>query len=430
MTSQLRFRLAVIHASMALWILLLPIHTPLLAMLVEQVVVVVDGDPHTLSDLDQYAKTKTGAKMPTHELSKMSQDSKSLAILEQFITDKLISAEAKRLGIIVDDAQINGFIAMIVEKNGLTEAQLVAVLRRDGMDMKRYRESIRSQMEREKLVRRQVKEKITITPEDVNRYYQANKNKFRTKDKIRLRHILFQIPDPPTPEKEKAVVSRALEVRKLALAGESFAQLARKHSQGAGASEGGEIGWVDRASLISELANAAFKMSVGDISQPIRTSLGVHLFEVQDRNRGTVMPLSSVEEKIKADLNAKVSEEQFLKWLKSDLRRNHQVDVKVPGVVFRAEETKQGTVDALMASAANREPKERSLLSKLNPFSYIFKSTPVEDEDGEFTSDERTVSILGKPIFQTESATGSDDDFIILSEPSTPAEGTAQPKAP
>lgn len=415
---------------MALWILLLPIHTPLLAMLVEQVVVVVDGDPHTLSDLDQYAKTKTGAKMPTHELSKMSQDSKSLAILEQFITDKLISAEAKRLGIIVDDAQINGFIAMIVEKNGLTEAQLVAVLRRDGMDMKRYRESIRSQMEREKLVRRQVKEKITITPEDVNRYYQANKNKFRTKDKIRLRHILFQIPDPPTPEKEKAVVSRALEVRKLALAGESFAQLARKHSQGAGASEGGEIGWVDRASLISELANAAFKMSVGDISQPIRTSLGVHLFEVQDRNRGTVMPLSSVEEKIKADLNAKVSEEQFLKWLKSDLRRNHQVDVKVPGVVFRAEETKQGTVDALMASAANREPKERSLLSKLNPFSYIFKSTPVEDEDGEFTSDERTVSILGKPIFQTESATGSDDDFIILSEPSTPAEGTAQPKAP
>ncbi len=415
---------------MALWILLLPIHSPVLAILVEQVVVVVDGDPYTLSDLDQYARKKTGAKMPTHELTKMSQDAKSLVILEEFITDKLISAEAKRLGIIVGDAQINRFIAMIVEKNRLTEAQLAAILRRDGMDMKRYRESIRSEMERDRLVKRQVKAKVTITPEDINRYYQANKNKFRTKDKIRLRHILFQIPDPSTPEEEKAVVSKAREVRKLAIAGESFAQLARKYSQGAGSAEGGEIGWVDRTSLISELANAAFNMSVGDISQPIRTSLGVHLLQVEDRDRGTVKPLPSVEEKIKAELNAKVSEEQFLKWLKSDLRRNHQVDVKVPGVVFRAEETKQSTVDALMASASNNEPKERSLLSKLNPFSYIFKSTPVEDEDGEFTSDEKTISIFGKPIFQTESASGSDDDFVISSEPSTPAAGTAQPKAP
>ena len=417
-------------ASMALCILLLPMHPPVLAMLVEQVVVVVDGDPYTLSDLDQYARKKTGAKMPTHEFSKMSQDAKSLVILEQFITDKLISAEAKRVGIIVGDAQINRFIAMIVEKNKLTEDQLAAILRRDGMDMKRYRESIRSEMERERLVKRQVKAKVTITPEDVNRYYEANKKKFRTKDKIRLRHILFQIPDLSTPEEEKAVVSNALEVRKLAIAGESFAQLARKYSQGAGAAEGGEIGWVDRTSLISELANAAFNMSVGDISQPIRTSLGVHLLQVEERDRGTVKPLPSVEEQIKAELNAKVSEEQFMKWLKSDLRRNHQVDVKVPGVVFRAEETKQGTVDALMASAAEREPKERSLLSKLNPFSYIFKSTPAEDEDGELTSDQKTISIFGKPIFQTESASGSDDDLIISSEPSTPAAGTTQPKAP
>jgi len=399
-------------------------------MLVEQVIVVVDGDPYTLSDLDQYAKTKTGAKLPTHEFTKVSQDAKSLVILEQFITDKLIAAEVKRLGIIVGDEQIDRFIAMIKEKNQLTDAQLTMVLHRDGMDMERYRKSVRAEMERERLISQQVKAKVSVTPEDIKRYYQANKNKFRTKERVRLRHILIQVPDNPTPEEEKAAVSKTSKIRKLAIAGESFAQLARKYSQGAGASEGGEIGWVDRPSLMSELAAVAFNMSAGDISQPIRTSLGVHLLKVEDRDRGSVKPFSEVEGKIKAELNAKVSEEQFLKWLKTDLRKNHQVDVKVPGVVFRAEETKVGTVNALMASESSREPKERSLLSKLNPFSYIFKSTHVEEEEGEFPSDERTISIFGMPIFQTESAGDFDENVVILSEPAAPAEGTAQTQEP
>ena len=415
---------------MALWILLSPTHSPLLAMLVEQVIVVVDGDPYTLSDLDQYAKTKTGAKLPTHEFTKVSQDAKSLVILEQFITDKLIAAEVKRLGIIVGDEQIDRFIEMIKERNQLTDAQLTMVLHRDGMDMERYRKSVRAEMERERLISQQVKAKVSVTPEDIKRYYQANKNKFRTKERVRLRHILIQVPDNPTPEEEKAAVSKTSKIRKLAIAGESFAQLARKYSQGAGASEGGEIGWVDRPSLMSELAAVAFNMSAGDISQPIRTSLGVHLLKVEDRDRGSVKPFSEVEGKIKAELNAKVSEEQFLKWLKTDLRKNHQVDVKVPGVVFRAEETKVGTVNALMASESSREPKERSLLSKLNPFSYIFKSTHVEEEEGEFPSDERTISIFGMPIFQTESAGDFDENVVILSEPAAPAEGTAQTQEP
>ncbi len=80
MTSQSRSRLAIILAPMALWILLSPTHSPLLAMLVEQVIVVVDGDPYTVSDLDQYAKTKTGTKLPTYDFTKVSQDANSLVI--------------------------------------------------------------------------------------------------------------------------------------------------------------------------------------------------------------------------------------------------------------------------------------------------------------------------------------------------------------
>ncbi len=87
-------------------------------------------------------------------------------------------------------------------------------------------------------------------------------------------------------------------------------------------------------------------------------------------------------------------------------------------------------MNALMASESSKEPKKRSLLSKLNPLSYIFKSTPEEVEEGEFPSDERIISIFGVPIFQTESAGDLDEDFVILSEPAAPAEGTPQTQGP
>ncbi len=389
------------------------------AEVVDQLVAVIDGEPYTLSNFKEYAKTKMSRVFPVGDLNKIGKEDKE--VLEEFITEKLLAAEINQAGIKVTDEDVDRYIAQIKEKNRLSDAELREALGREGMTMEKYRASVRSDLEKNEIINRQVRNKVNVTAEDVDRYYQLNSKKYTTGERARLRHILLSLPEGASPERGKEVMRKALELRNRALANEDFAKLAQDYSEGAGAAEGGDVGWVSRGSLLKEIEEIAFnKLSVGEVSQPVHTSLGIHLVKLEMREAGRLLPLSEVREKVKEEIYAKALEERFQRWLKTDLRSKHRVDVKIAGVVFRPEETKEGTVDSLVASAPSKSRNERSsFLSYLNPFSYITSETPIEGEDakGEL-SGRNIVSVFGVPLFTKDSTDGASGDLL------PPAEGT------
>ena len=71
------------------FLLFLPQKVP--AKIIEQLIVVIDGEPYTLSNLATYAKTKMGREFPTGDLNKISDSDRE--VLEQFITEKLLEAD-------------------------------------------------------------------------------------------------------------------------------------------------------------------------------------------------------------------------------------------------------------------------------------------------------------------------------------------------
>lgn len=389
----------------------------LAAKVVEQIVVVIDGEPYTLSNLKEYATTKGGRAFPMGDLSRIEKEDKEM--LEGFITERLLAAEVKRLGIAVSEGDIDHYITQIRGRNRLSEEDLKSALQREGVTMERYRASVREEIEKGELINSQVQKRVNVTPEDVERYYRTNQKRYMTEDRVRLRHILIALPERATPEEQEAALAKAREVRKRALAGEDFARLARDYSQGAGVTEGGDIGWVSRGSLVSEIEEVAFqRLSVGEISEPLRTNSGIHLIKLEGRERPQPIPQSEVGVKIKEELYAKALEERFQKWLKTDLRKRHHVDVKLPGVVFRPEETKKGTVDSLMAAESQpRRSEQASFWSYLNPLSYIVKQTPIEGEDatGEL-SGKKIISIFGIPLFTTDTADYGSEELSVPSE--------------
>lgn len=402
---------------------LLAFHSlPLMARVVEQVVAVIDGEPYTLSSFKEYAKTKMGREFPRGDLNHIEKEDKE--VLEQFITDRLLAAEVKLADINVTEAEIDHYIARIKQQSRLGDEEIVEALKREGLTMEGYRASIRAEIEKSEIINRQVRKRVNITAEDVERYYRLNPKRFSTPDKIRLRHILLSVPQGGPAEKEQEAAQKAIEIRRRALGGEDFAKLAREYSEGAGAAEGGDIGWINRGSLLKEIEEIAFgKLSVGEISPPLRTSLGVHLIKLEARQAGRLLPLAEVQEKIKEELYAKALEERFQKWLKSDLRRRHRVDIKIPGVVFRAEETKEGTVDSLMAARSRRSKNEPSgFLSYLNPLSYIVSEIPIEGEDaqGEL-SGQNIIKVFGIPLFKTDSPADVPEDVL------PPLDGITEP---
>lgn len=401
---------------------------PLIARVVEQVLVVIDGDPYTLSNVKEFTATKLRRKFPVGDLNSIGKEDKEA--LEGFITDKLLAAEVKQVGIKVSEDDVNISIDRIRQRNGVSREKFRAALEQQGMTMETYRGLIRGQIEKGRMINLQVRKKVNVTSEDVERYYRLNKSKFMTERRVRLRHILFPLPEEASPEQEKEVVRKLKKIRERIAHGEDFAKMARTYSEGSGASEGGEIGWVSRGGLLKEIEEVAFnRLSVGEVSQPIRTSLGVHIIKLDERSGGTVLPLSAVSGKVKKQLYAKALDERFERWLRTDLRKKHRVDVKLPGVIFRPEETKEGTLKTLMASASrNKKKEDPGVLSYLNPLYYITKETPIEGEDAEGDlSGDKVVSVFGIPLYISE---GSDqepeDPFGPPEEADKPAEEPAE----
>ena len=401
----------VIKASLLLFLLLLlPVTAP--AKVVEQLIAVVNGEPYTLSNLTDYAKGKMGRMFPSGDLNQINAEDRE--VLEQFITEKLLAAEVREAGITITDDDVNQYIEQVKKNNRLSDDDLKTALSREGQTLVSYRKSVKGELEKSEIINRQVRKKVNITDDDVERYYKLNAKNYRAGDRVRLRHILLPVAENASPDQVQRAMETGKELHRRIAAGEDFANLAREFSDGGGRAEGGDIGWINRGTLVTGIEEIAFqKLSVGQVSEPLRTSMGVHLVKLEARETGNLLPLKTVAPRIKEELFAKALEERFSKWLKTDLRRKHRVDVKIAGVVFKPEDSKEGTVDSLMAKSPRGSRREdRTMLSYLNPFSYLVKETPFEDEDlkGPLAG-KSVVSFFGVPLFTTDAVEDVPDVF-------------------
>jgi len=408
------------------WLAILVLPNGARAAVIEQVIAVVNGEPYTLTDISTYAKTRLSKTFPTGDLQQINAADRD--VLEQFITNKLMEAEVREAGVRVTDVDVDRYIEQVKKNNRLSDADFNASLAREGMNLAAYKISVKTELEKAEVLDRQVKRKVNITDEDVERYYKLNQKNYRTNERAKIRHILLTLPENAPIDRVNAVTTEAAELYKRIAAGEDFAALAREYSQGAGRADGGDIGWVNKGTLIAALEEVAFvKLKPGQVSEPFRTSMGMHIVKLEARESGTVLPLSAVAPKIKQELLNKAMEERFAKWLKSDLRRKYRIDIKLAGVTFKPEETKEDTVNSLVAQSNHRPARrERSALSYLNPFSYIVSETPFEDDDPNSPlSNKSVVSVFGMPLFVTDTPEEAPD---ILSAPPKKDEDSGQSK--
>lgn len=107
-------------------------------------------------------------------------------------------------------------------------------------------------------------------------------------DSVRAQHILLAFPDPATEAQVDSVADLAEQLRARAVAGESFEALAGQYSEDSGSAvHGGDIGFFSRGMLVPALEEAAFSLTVGEVSEPVLSSLGLHVVKVTDRKATT-----------------------------------------------------------------------------------------------------------------------------------------------
>ena len=162
--------------------------------------------------------------------------------------------------------------------------------------------------------------KITVDPQEVQNYYASNHDAFSVPARVRARHILISTPAPGPdgkvdPKAADAAKAKAEDVLKQLKAGGDFAELANKYSTDPGnedpkthAKKGGELGWFTKGgAMVPEFDAKAFSMNKGEISDPVQTSYGFHIIQVEDKEDARLKPLTDV----KADIEKAVKQQKL-----------------------------------------------------------------------------------------------------------------------
>ena len=139
-----------------------------------------------------------------------------------------------------------------------------------------------------------------------------------------VRHILVKPSEILTDEQARELV---LSLRARVQAGEDFADLAREYSEDIGsAQEGGELGWTNPGQMVPEFEKAMQATAVGEISEPVRTSFGWHILEVEGR-RDQDMTSEAIRTKATNYLHNRKYQEELDAWLQQ-IRDEAFVDIK------------------------------------------------------------------------------------------------------
>ena len=285
-----------------------------------RIVATIDGDPITLIELDRYAEI--AKKRPGGDQVAVDQK----AILDELILDKIIQKQVEILGLKASDQQIDSYIESIRSRNNLSEEQLMEALKQQNMSWDQYRAQVRADIERANLINREIRAKVNVSPEEIERYYKAHLDEYGASTKVTARLISLLVP-AGTSEADKAEIrAKAEEVHKLAADGGNFAKLAKEYSQGPAAEEGGDIGEIQPDEMRPEFAKAAKSLQPGQVSPLIATADGFHILKIEKTSGETHRPLAEVSDEIKEKLYKEAMETRYDRWLNQDLRARHHVE--------------------------------------------------------------------------------------------------------
>jgi peptidyl-prolyl cis-trans isomerase D len=123
-----------------------------------------------------------------------------------------------------------------------------------------------------------------ITDQQAQQYYQAHLKDYQVPDQVKVRHILISVPKGADANTDAAAKAKAEDVLKQLRAGGDWAALAKKYSDDPGSKEqGGELGMLQHGVTVPEFDKAAFSLSPGQISDPIKTQFGYHVIQTEEK---------------------------------------------------------------------------------------------------------------------------------------------------
>jgi peptidyl-prolyl cis-trans isomerase SurA len=297
---------------------------PLHAEQVDRIVASVDGEPITISDVKKFA-ADAGRPLPpggdptTNETFKEG--------LKGVITQKLLAQEVAKYDDKIEESQIDKYIIDVEQDRGISDDQLKQSLMQNGVSWDDFRKQAKVELAKAMMLNEELRQHITIPPEQIQAYYDAHHDQFTVKqEKFQLAQILIAVPPNASPAEVAAAKTKAEEVHKKAVAGEDFSELAKRYSDDDSKAQGGELGVFGPDDIMDEILAAIKNLQPGQISEIVRTKHGFHIVKVEQHAVAGLKPLAVVKEDIRNHLVDEQTRGRLESWVETDLVKQHDVE--------------------------------------------------------------------------------------------------------
>ncbi|HTL43713.1 MAG TPA: peptidyl-prolyl cis-trans isomerase [Vicinamibacterales bacterium] len=322
---------------------------PTRAEILEQVLVKVNGDIITKTQLEQrqvaVLRQRLNNQVDADAMKNDEQLKKMLAeitpeLLVNAVDELLLVQRGRELGLHLGDDQFKQVVANIRKEQGLEDqAKFEAALKQENMTMDDLRNQLERQMLIEQVQRQEVGSKLTITEEEARQYYAAHPEEFTDPASVTLREIFVEVPSDTkgvNVAQDEAAQKKAADARERLLKGEDFAKVASEVSDSTSKANGGLIGPFAHSDMSPQLQQLVDKMKPGDITPVIRTTKGYQVFKLESMTAKQLQPFDKVRDLIadkvaaqrtKIEMRkflARLRDQALIEWKNDDLKKAYE----------------------------------------------------------------------------------------------------------
>jgi peptidyl-prolyl cis-trans isomerase SurA len=298
--------------------------------LVDRIVAEVDNEIITYRELEKeilpfVEKIKAAGYSEKEEQELI--DEVRARMLRNLVDEKIAEIAAKRSKVEIDESDIEQFLNNIKIEQNLTEKELESALMMEGMTLEDYKEKLRQQILKRKLIDYEVRSKIVITKEDVKKYYDENSIKYGGEEAFEIWHIT--IPKENYTDEEKENILKLFEnIRETAVQNNNFTEISLNPDSYFKGYEvlSGNLGYFKMDDLSDSIKSVIKNFEKGDVSSPLITSRGVQIFYVSDKKITNKTEFTDAESEIRRILYNKEVEKRFEKWIEN-LKQNMHITI-------------------------------------------------------------------------------------------------------
>lgn len=299
--------------------------TPVSAETVSRIAAVVNGDIITTFELDQALNAQLAKSEKRPSPAQVGAMRKEL--LSRLIEEELVQQRIRALHLKVSDEEVDNAILDVQKQNKLTREQLEQALQTQGLTFETYRENLRRQILRYKLVGQEVRSKVDVSEREVREYYRAHLDDYRLAPTVTLSAITFPVPEKAGAAEREAIRNEARTALGRLRNGEDLEQVTLAYRDSLGAT-GGPLGVFAEGELTPEFAKAINAVEKGGLGSLAESDRAIVILKVDDRSAGGLRQFEAVRPEITQILTDQKTDGRIKEWTQS-LKQKSFIDIRL-----------------------------------------------------------------------------------------------------